>query len=197
MSGIEASDDEVCASCGKAAVDNIKLKNCTACKLVKYCSVECQKNHRPQHKKACKKRAAEIRDDKLFTQPDICNFGEYPICCLPHSVDAKKSGLYSCCCKRVCNGCAYTNKKREAEQGLGLNRCPFCREPLAPTADEHYQNNMTRAKANDPVAFCQVGDKCIQKGDFDGAVEYLTKGAQLGCVDGHYNLAGLYYVVHC
>ncbi len=58
--------EEVCANCGKAAVDDIKLKICTACKLVKYCSVDCQKNHRPKHKKACKKRVAEIRDDKLF-----------------------------------------------------------------------------------------------------------------------------------
>ena len=68
MDSVEA--DEVCASCGIAAGDNIKLKICTACKLVKYCSVDCQKNHRPQHKKACKKRAAEIRDDDLFTQPE-------------------------------------------------------------------------------------------------------------------------------
>ena len=79
--------DEVCASCGKAAVDNITLKICTACKLVKYCSVECQKNHRPQHKKACKKRMAEIRDDRLFQQPDECCLGECPICCLPLPLD--------------------------------------------------------------------------------------------------------------
>jgi hypothetical protein len=37
-----------CASCGKAEVDEVKLKKC-ACDLVKYCSVVCQKNHRPQH----------------------------------------------------------------------------------------------------------------------------------------------------
>ena len=60
--------DEVCANCGKAAVDNIILKICTACKLVKYCSVDCQKNHRPQHKRACKKKMAELRDRDLFTQ---------------------------------------------------------------------------------------------------------------------------------
>jgi hypothetical protein len=46
--------DEVCASCGIAAVDDVTLKKC-ACDLVKYCSVACQKNHRPQHKKLCKK----------------------------------------------------------------------------------------------------------------------------------------------
>ena len=39
------------------------MKNCT-CRLVKYCGVECQKAHRKQHKKACKQRAAELKDDK-------------------------------------------------------------------------------------------------------------------------------------
>ena len=75
--------EEACASCGKVAVDDGKLKICTACNLVKYCSVDCQKNHRPQHKKACKKRMAEIRDNRLFTQPEESSFGECPICCLP------------------------------------------------------------------------------------------------------------------
>jgi hypothetical protein len=74
MSSTEQVNDdgveEVCANCGKSAVDDVKLKICTACKLVKYCSVDCQKNHRSKHKKACKKRAAEIRDDNLFRQPD-------------------------------------------------------------------------------------------------------------------------------
>ena len=50
-----------CASCGKTELFGVKLKFCTACKLVKYCGVECQKNHRPEHKKACKKRAAELK----------------------------------------------------------------------------------------------------------------------------------------
>src|SRR5210317_1224568 len=121
--------DEVCANCGKAAVDNIKLKICTACKLVKYCSVECQKNHRPQHKRACKKRAAELRDDNLFTQPDGSHLGECPICCLLLPLDLSKSGINSCCCKRICNGCDYANQVREMEQGLE-HKCAYCREQL-------------------------------------------------------------------
>ena len=44
-----------CASCGIAGVDDIKLKDCDDCDLVKYCSVKCQKDHRPKHKKECKK----------------------------------------------------------------------------------------------------------------------------------------------
>ena len=38
---------EACANCGKEEKDNaVKLKNCTACLLVKYRSVDCQKIHR-------------------------------------------------------------------------------------------------------------------------------------------------------
>ena len=47
----------------------IDLKSCAACKLVKYCSRECQIAHRPQHKKECKMRAKELHDEKLFKQP--------------------------------------------------------------------------------------------------------------------------------
>ncbi len=88
--------DEVCADCGKAAVDNIILKICTACKLVKYQIVECQKNHRRQHKRACKNRAAEIRDDKLFRQPDESYLGECTICCLPLPLDLTKRTIHTC-----------------------------------------------------------------------------------------------------
>eukprot|EP00984_Skeletonema_dohrnii_P017230 scaffold7802_cov115-Skeletonema_dohrnii-CCMP3373.AAC.1 len=79
--GAEESDDTMmfCASCGIAEVDDIKLKKCTACYLVKYCSVKCQRNHRPQHKRACKKRAAELRDEILFKQPESRDLGDCPI----------------------------------------------------------------------------------------------------------------------
>ena len=45
-----AADEVVCASCGKAALDDVKLKKC-ACKIVKYCSIECQISSEcmPQH----------------------------------------------------------------------------------------------------------------------------------------------------
>src|SRR6056300_307543 len=118
-----------CANCGKPEVDEVKLKICTRCELVTYCSVDCQKNHRKKHKKTCKKRAAEIRDDKLFRQPDESHYGECPICCLPLPLDETKSRLNSCCCQRICGGCSHATKKREDEQGLD-QKCPYCREPV-------------------------------------------------------------------
>ena len=74
MSAAVESENETmqrCASCGTVGSDDddIILKNCTACHLVKYCSVKCQKEHRSQHKIACRKRAAELRDELLFKQP--------------------------------------------------------------------------------------------------------------------------------
>jgi tetratricopeptide (TPR) repeat protein len=187
----EEAADEVCANCGKSAVDNVKLKICTACKLVKYCSVDCQKNHRPQHKKACKKRAAEIRDDRLFTQPDESYLGECPICCLPLPIDTEKSMINSCCCKRICLGCDYANALREFEQGLE-RKCPYCRELKQITDEEIDQNHMKRAKANDPVALFNIGVKHYKEGDYEVALEYYTKAAELGYVAAHYNLSIMY-----
>jgi hypothetical protein len=184
----ETADMVCCASCGKAEVDNIKLKICTACKLVKYCSVECQKNHRPMHKKACKKRAAELRDDKLFRQPEETHLGECPICCLPLSLDETKLSINSCCCKYVCRGCVLANSEREMEMGLE-QRCPFCRELIPEEQEEGIQNYVERAKANDPVALFRMGAECHKKGDYEGASEYWKKAAQLGNVEAHYNIS--------
>ena len=115
MSAKEAEEMQRCASCGVAGDDGVKLKDCSACHLVKYCSVKCQKDHRKQHKKACKKRAAELRDEILFKQPEGSYLGDCPICCLPLPFDGNKSNLYLCCSKRICEGCCYTNAKRERE----------------------------------------------------------------------------------
>ena len=192
----EAADTMLCcASCGKVEVDDVKLKMCTACKLVKYCSVECQKNHRPQHKNACRKRAAEIRDDNLFRQPDESHLGECPICCLPLPLDDDKHMINSCCCKRICHGCNYTNKLREVEQGLA-QKCPYCREPLPETEEGCDQNFMKRVKANDQVAMSRMGFKRYSDGDYEGAFEYFTKAAELGYMDAHFNLSCLYRKGH-
>ncbi len=190
MSADSAEADEVCASCGEAEVDDVKLKKC-ACNLVKYCSVDCQKNHRPLHKKACKKRLAEKRVDLLLTQPDSSHLGECPLCCLPLSLKMAESTLYACCSKIICHGCVYANKKRELEQGLD-HKCPFCREPDAKTREEEEQRSMKRVKANDPVAICGFGKQRFHEGDYDEAFKYYSKAAELGFADAHYEVAGAY-----
>ena len=191
----EKSDDtmSLCACCGTAGDDGIKLKKCTACYLVKYCSVKCQKDHRPKHKKACKKRAAELRDEILFKQPESSYPGDCPICCLPISTDLQKSSLYSCCCKRICNGCEHANAKRE-EEGRLQEQCPYCRSPVASMEEEHNMNYMKRVEANDPVAMTQMGAKRYHEGDYNAAFEYNSKAAALGNVNAHFNLSCLYHL---
>ena len=123
------SDTMMCASCSVTAGDNIKLKDCSASKLVKYCSTKCQREHRSQHKQACKKRAAELHDEMLFKQPESTHLGDCPICCLPISHGPGQSDMFPCCGKMICIGCNYSNQKREFEGNLGF-KCPFCRHPM-------------------------------------------------------------------
>ena len=130
-------------------VDEIKLKDCSACKLVKYCGVKCQRDHRPQHKRACKQRAAELRDELLFKQPKSTHLGDCPICCLPLSLDPLKSTFMECCSKTVCYGCFCTNANANAigeMKGSLQPKCPFCRSPLPRSEEESKRNH-----ANDPA----------------------------------------------
>jgi hypothetical protein len=185
--------DEVCACCGIAEVDDVKLKRCDGgCDLVKYCSDKCQELHREQHEAACKKRKAELHDKKLFSQNDISHLGECPICFLPLSIDPSKSTMMGCCSKIICMGCNHANRKREREQGLEP-RCAFCREPTSKSQEEQIKQTMERIKNNDSVAMTEMGKKYHQKGEYDKALEYYAKAAELGNANAHSLLGALYY----
>ena len=182
-----------CASCGTEEVDGVKLKKCTACKSVKYCSVKCQKDHRAKHKRACKKRAAELRDEVLFKQPESSHLGDCPICCLPlaPSIDEKASPMMSCCSKIICNGCNIANQIREVKGKL-LLKCPYCRHQLPKSQEEAAQIRMKRVEVNDPVAIWRLGVRCRQEGDYESAFQHYKKAAELGNADAHYNLSCVY-----
>ena len=67
MSGDNKAEATVCcASCGIAEIDDIKLKECDGCDLVRYCSDECKRDYKSEHEEACKNRTAELRDELLF-----------------------------------------------------------------------------------------------------------------------------------
>ena len=83
MSEDEKAEATVCcASCGIAEIDDIKLKECDGCDLVRYCSDECKRDHKSEHEEACKKRAAELHDELLLKQPESTHLGDCPICSL-------------------------------------------------------------------------------------------------------------------
>jgi len=185
------ADDSCCASCGVAEIDDIKLTDCSACDLVRYCSVKCQKEHRSQHEEACKKRAAELHDEILFKQPESSHIGDCPICMIPLSIDQTKSGVWSCCSKIICNGCHHANILRERKEKLG-HSCPFCRKPVPSTDKQCDKQMMKRIAANDPVAMRVKGIQQYKKEDYRRAFEYFTRAAELGDAEAQYRLAQLY-----
>ena len=136
----------------------------------------------------CKERAAELRDEILFMQPQSSHFGDCPICFLPLSIDQNQSKSQSCCSKTICKGCAVASRVCQTEERQ-YPTCPFCRHPLPSSREESNKNMMKRAEANDPEATWRMGLKHHEKGDYGGAVRYWTKAAALGDADSHYNLS--------
>ena len=180
-------DMSTCANCGK---EGDSLKTCTACFMVKYCNRDCQIAHRKQHKKECKKRAAELYDEKLFkeVEPEEC-----PICMLPLPIDSNQSAFESCCGKRICNGCIYAMDMSE-----GKDLCAFCRTP-PPSSDEEYLKRLNKLMNNGNgggACFLLAGHYANgRKGlprDIQKAVEFNLKAGELGCAEGYFNL-GLAY----
>ena len=180
-----------CASCGIAEIDDVKLKDCDGCDLVKYCCDECQGDHKSEHEEDCKKRAAELRDELLFKQPEGSCYGDCPICCLPMPLDIKKSSMCHSCSKVICFGCEYANMIREDGMRLLNHSCPFCRNSTPRTKEEWDKQRMKRIEANDPIAMSQEGACRYNKGDCHGAFKYLSKAADMDA-DAHYKLSLMY-----
>ncbi len=186
----EAAAEDICALCGNTAGDDIKLKNCTACKLVKYCGVECQRNHRSQHKETCKKRAAELHDELLFKQPEGTHLGDCPICFLPLPVDAfrfRGAAYHPCCSKMICIGCIYASKDQSLEQ-----ICPFCRTPYPDSDGEANAHLKKRAAANDPFSIRCKASECYIEDDYVESLKLFLKAASLGDIQSHHEAGFMY-----
>ncbi|EJK63032.1 hypothetical protein THAOC_16338 [Thalassiosira oceanica] len=186
--------NEVCANCGKQGSDTVKLKSCTACRLVKYCSVDCQKAHRKLHKKACKQRAAELKDEQLYSQGHERPEGDFcSICTLPIPMPmGKHSGFNVCCMKRICDGCDIAAQKR------GMLGCAFCRTRYPGNDADVLAMIQARVAKKDPDAINRLGqryfhgDLGLQK-DMRKGVEMYTEAAELGSIEAFCNL-GLAHV---
>ena len=190
----EDDGDEACANCGKHQSDTVKLKNCTACRLVKYCGVDCQRAHRKQHKKACKKRAAELQDEQLYSQGHERPEGDScPICTLPIPLPVQDSSFFKgCCMKLICKGCSLAAYKR------GMHDCAFCRTPSPDSDADLLAMILARVEKRDPEAIHNLGQKyCngsfgLQK-NMRRAVELWTEAAELGSIEALCHLGVTYY----
>ena len=186
-----ADAPDVCANCGQeGGSDGVKLKNCNACLLVKYCGVDCQKAHRKQHKKACKERAAELKDERLYGQGHERPEGEFcPICTLAVPFPTGKHSLTNpCCMKMVCNGCVLAAHM----MGIG-NKCEFCRTPQPEDEVQALKLLQTRVEKKDPDAMKYLGDQYMRglrglEEDVSRAVELWTEAADLGSAAACYQL---------
>ena len=77
-------------------------------------------------------KAAELRDEILFRQPDCCSHeGDCPICCLPLPHHPKLSSMKFC--------------------------CTFCRSPIAATDEQEVKYRMKRIEVNCQVAISNEG----------------------------------------
>ena len=159
---------------------------------------DCQVAHRPQHKKACKKRAAELHEDALFKEPPPRE--DCPICMLLLPIAPEESSFKSCCGKTICNGCIYGMIMEEAKRGEKKEEwgmCAFCRT-LRPSSDEEEVERIQRLMDNGNAtafynfaAYHDDGSNGMPQ-DMAKANELYLKAGELGCASGYYNLGCSY-----
>jgi len=151
------NNTSICANCGKGEEAGIDLKACVACKMVKYCNRECQMAHRSQHKKACRKKARELHDEKLFKQPPPLE--DCPICMVQLPTFVTGRMYMSCCGKMICCGCIVAVQIRAALAGRRKEDdiCPFCRTSPAKTNEETIRRYEKRIELNDAYATYNMG----------------------------------------
>ncbi|KAK1746167.1 hypothetical protein QTG54_002774 [Skeletonema marinoi] len=175
-----------CAACGK---DGNGLKTCAGCKSVKYCSADCQKEHRPRHKKECKQRAAALHQESLFKQPSPRE--ECPICCLPLPFKNKEAKFQACCGKLLCAGCICAVHATD-ERSL----CPFCRAPETGPSG-FLKRLLKRVEADDPIAMFNLGNTTLHgmmsvPKDAKKAAGLFLRSGDLGYAPAYLNLANCY-----
>jgi len=192
---------------------------------VKYCNAVCQKKHWAMHKKQCKLRAAELRDEALFKDPPpkedcpIC-FLPMPlklICCFslpPATVSSVPIHDYAeadeelakmnleeyfvCCGKSVCRGCTHSFCKSG-----NIGKCPFCNADRgSKTLEESVEEMMKRVEANDAGAIYMLAGSCYQglngiQQDQTKAMELYARATDLGFNKAHSQLGGIYHEGGC
>jgi len=179
----EVNDTSLCANCGKGEEEGSKLKTCPACKMVKYCNRKCQIAHRPQHKKECRKRKAELHDIELFKQPPSAE--DCPICFLRMPSLSSGCTYMPCCGKEICNGCVLAPVYDDQGNEVDSNKCPFCRIPTPTSNEEANRRREKRVEAGDAVAMFYMGCKYRDgtKGypqDYAKALKLFHKAGELG-----------------
>jgi len=193
MSSDAADDTSCCASCGKTQSGDTKLKKC-ACNLVRYCSVTCQKDHRSQHKAACKKKLAELFDEQLFAPPPPRE--DCPICFLPMPASVDQTTYKVCCGKVICCGCLVA--AANVENNTHSPKCPFCRNKAVNSDSKLVKQYRKRMEENNDciatyglAGMYLFGNMGLPQ-DTSKAIELLTLASEQGSLEAAVNLANMY-----
>ena len=173
-----------------------------------------------KHKKICKQRAAELRDEALFKDPPAKE--DCPICFLPMPMNliccislppatiksvpvydyananvelanVAMAQYYPCCSKTICGGCVHSFRKSG-----NIGKCPFCNSDLrGRTDEENMQELKKRVDANDAGAMYVMGNYY-----YDGSLgllqdrvkglELLERAAELGSCQAQFQLGIIY-----
>lgn len=188
MSTTTIADDDKTPRCAGCTNIESPLLTCSACKLVKYCSVRCQKKHHPQHKEQCLKRAIELyyeghNDDALFKPPPPQE--DCPICCVPMHNDTEQRAFQPCCGQMWCGGCGVA----ASSLAPSAVTCPFCRNE-GPSSVESFVGMLNKLvdskEGNGMACFILAGFYEERK------IELYTGGAKLGCNAAMHSLALCY-----
>ena len=179
--------NSTCANCGKCEESGGDLKACTACKLAKYCNRDCQIAHRPVHKKACRKRAAELHDEALFREPPL-EFGDCPICFIRLPTMESGRSYMACCGKYICTGCFHADVYDNHGNEIVEKKCPFCRTPTPTSEKEVNERLKKRVEVGDAYAFFSMGvfhknGECGMPQDSAKAMEFWHKAGKFGCTN--------------
>jgi len=186
------NNDNMCANCGKGEEGSVSLKACGACTSIRYCSNDChcQKAHRSQHKKECRKRAAELHEEALFKQPPPR--GDCPICFLRVPSLYTGQRYMTCCGKIICSGCIHAGGMAGDDQ-----LCPFCRAPT-PLDEEIIERTRKRMEFNDATAIYNLGSHYAEgryglPQDMDNVLELWHRAGELGNAEAYYNIGTAYW----
>jgi tetratricopeptide (TPR) repeat protein len=173
------------------------------------------------HKKECKLRSAELRDEALFKDPppkEDCSICFLPmplkmISCIslpPATISSvpiadfaianeelaaeDMEKYYSCCGKIMCKGCMYSFCKSG-----NIGKCPFCNsDQNSKTRDEQVEELMKRVAVNDADAICMLANQYHHgrtgfQQDHAKAMELYNRAAELKSSSALHRLGGIYY----
>lgn len=172
-----------CAGCGKVEEETSPFQKCSRCKIVKYCSRDCQVSDYSQHKHDC----------RLFGEGHAYYEEDCPICLMQLPLETMEFAIKSCCSKKICDGCIWAAKKR----GMG-EICPMCKAATPKTDSQIIASARERVAKSDYEALDTLGESYFHgryglPRDIPKAIKLLTEAAKHGIVKSHNLLGHIYF----